>query len=69
MTKNPYYIWISEVILQQTTIKQGIPYYKKFISKYPKLKSLAETKEENVLKLWQGLGYYNRARSVHFTSK
>lgn len=67
--KNPYYIWISEVILQQTTIKQGIPYYKKFISQYPKLKSLAETKEENVLKLWQGLGYYGRARNLHFTSK
>jgi len=68
-TKNPYYIWISEIILQQTTIKQGIPYYEKFISNYPNLKSLAETKEENVLKLWQGLGYYGRARNLHFTSK
>ncbi len=68
-TKNPYLIWISEIILQQTTVKQGIPFYKKFIRKYPKLKLLAKTKEENVLKLWQGLGYYSRARNLHYTSK
>tara|TARA_Y100001970_G_scaffold19388_1_gene21891 strand:+ start:96460 stop:97509 length:1050 start_codon:yes stop_codon:yes gene_type:complete len=68
-TKNPYFIWISEIILQQTTVKQGIPYYKKFINKYPNMILLAKSKEENVLKLWQGLGYYGRARNLHFTSK
>ena len=68
-TKDPYFIWVSEIILQQTTVNQGIPYYKKFISKYPNLKLLAKTKEEDVLKLWQGLGYYSRARNLHFTSK
>ena len=68
-TKDPYFIWISEIILQQTTIRQGIPYYEKFIKKYPNLNSLAKTKEEELLKLWQGLGYYSRAINLHFTSK
>ena len=68
-TKDPYFIWISEIILQQTTIRQGIPYYEKFIKKYPNLNLLAKTKEEELLKLWQGLGYYSRARNLHFTSK
>ena len=68
-TKNPYFIWISEIILQQTTVKQGIPFYKKFINRYPNLKLLPTAKEENVLKLWQGLGYYARARNLHYTSK
>ena len=68
-TRDPYFIWISEIILQQTTVNQGIPYYNKFISKYPNLKLLAKTKEEDVLKIWQGLGYYARARNLHFTSK
>ena len=58
-TRDPYFIWISEIILQQTTIRQGIPYYEKFIKKYPNLNLLAKTKEEELLKLWQGLGYYN----------
>ena len=68
-TKDPYFIWISEIKLQQTTIRQGIPYYEKFIEKYPNLNLLAKTKEEELLKLWQGLGYYSRARNLHFTSK
>ncbi len=68
-TKDPYTIWISEIILQQTTIKQGLSYYKKFINTYPNLTLLAKAKEEDVLKVWQGLGYYSRARNLHFTSK
>ncbi len=68
-TKNPYYIWLSEVILQQTRVEQGLPYYKKFVEEFPKIKDLAEADEEKVLKLWQGLGYYSRARNLHFTAK
>lgn len=68
-TKNPYHIWISEVILQQTRITQGIDYYHNFINKFPDIHSLANTDEENVLKIWQGLGYYSRARNLHFAAK
>lgn len=68
-TKNPYYIWLSEIILQQTRVDQGLPYYKKFVEEFPKIKDLAEADEEKVLKLWQGLGYYSRARNLHFTAK
>ncbi|MGV6845467.1 MAG: A/G-specific adenine glycosylase, partial [Lutibacter sp.] len=68
-TENPYYIWLSEIILQQTRIEQGLPYYEKFIKLYPTIFSLATAKEEAVLKLWQGLGYYSRARNLHATAK
>lgn len=68
-TKNPYYIWLSEIILQQTQVKQGLPYYEAFVSSYPTVFELAETNEEAVLKLWQGLGYYSRARNLHATAK
>jgi A/G-specific adenine glycosylase len=68
-TKEPYFIWLSEIILQQTQIKQGLPYYEAFVSKYPTVFDLAEAKESDVLKLWQGLGYYSRARNLHFTAK
>ena len=68
-TKNPYNIWISEIILQQTRMEQGINYYNRFISRFPNLKSLANSKEKDVLILWQGLGYYSRARNVHYTAK
>ena len=68
-TKNPYNIWISEIILQQTRMEQGIYYYNRFISKFPDLKSLASSDEKDVLLLWQGLGYYSRARNLHSTSK
>ena len=68
-TKNPYNIWISEIILQQTRMEQGIYYYNRFISKFPDLKSLAISDEKDVLLLWQGLGYYSRARNLHFTAK
>ena len=60
-TKDPYKIWISEVILQQTRVRQGIPYYLKILKKYPSLKDLSLANEEEILFLWQGLGYYRRA--------
>ena len=68
-TKNPYNIWISEIILQQTRMEQGIYYYNRFISKFPDLESLATSEEKDVLLLWQGLGYYSRARNLHHTAK
>ncbi|MGY0391493.1 A/G-specific adenine glycosylase [Bizionia sp. KMM 8389] len=68
-TNNPYYIWLSEIILQQTQVKQGWPYYESFITQYPTVFDLANAPEEAVLKLWQGLGYYSRARNLHATAK
>jgi len=68
-TRNPYKIWLSEVILQQTRVDQGLSYYNKFIDSYPTIEDLALAKEEEILKLWQGLGYYSRARNLHFTAK
>lgn len=68
-TTNPYYIWLSEIILQQTRIEQGLPYYLSFTENFPTLKDLATANEDDVLKLWQGLGYYSRARNLHFTAK
>lgn len=68
-TVNPYYIWLSEIILQQTRVAQGLPYYEKFIKLFPKINDLANAKEDEILNAWQGLGYYSRARNLHFTSK
>lgn len=68
-TNNPYFIWLSEIILQQTRVDQGMPYYLRFIDQFPTVGSLAGAKEDEVLKLWQGLGYYSRARNLHATSK
>lgn len=68
-TKNPYFIWLSEVILQQTRVDQGMNYYLKFVSVYPTVTDLANAPEDDVLKLWQGLGYYSRARNLHKTAK
>ena len=68
-TKDPYVIWLSEVILQQTQVVQGTPYFEKFIEEFPTLKDLAQSSEDKVLKLWQGLGYYSRARNMYETSK
>ena len=68
-TQNPYYIWLSEIILQQTRVDQGLPYYLKFISNFPTVKDLAFAAEEEVLILWQGLGYYSRARNLHAAAK
>ncbi len=67
--KNPYYIWLSEIILQQTRVEQGLPYFLRFKQKYPTVKQLAKAKEDEVMKLWQGLGYYSRARNLHETAK
>ncbi|WP_223549670.1 A/G-specific adenine glycosylase [Aestuariivivens sp. NBU2969] len=68
-TTNPYHIWLSEIILQQTQVTQGLPYYETFLIQYPTVFDLAEAKESEVLKLWQGLGYYSRARNLHTTAK
>ena len=62
---NPYFIWLSEIILQQTRIEQGRAYYEHFINTYPTVKHLADASEEQILKSWQGLGYYSRARNLH----
>lgn len=68
-TKNPYFIWLSEIILQQTRVDQGMSYYLKFIKHYPTIHDLARAEEVDVLKDWQGLGYYNRARNMHAAAK
>lgn len=68
-TRDPYKIWLSEVILQQTRVQQGLPYYLAFVKKYPDVKKLATAPEDEVLKLWQGLGYYSRARNLHAAAK
>ncbi|MFV8225572.1 A/G-specific adenine glycosylase [Christiangramia aquimixticola] len=67
-TKDPYRIWLSEIMLQQTRIEQGLPYYNKFTQAYPTVFDLAKAPLEEVLKLWQGLGYYSRARNLHETA-
>ncbi|AMC12222.1 A/G-specific adenine glycosylase [Lutibacter profundi] len=68
-TINPYKIWLSEIILQQTRVDQGTEYYYKFIENFPTVNDLALASEEQILKLWQGLGYYSRARNLHFSAK
>jgi A/G-specific adenine glycosylase len=67
-TKSPYKIWLSEIILQQTRVNQGIKYYHRFIEKFPDVDTLAQASLEEVLKAWQGLGYYTRARNLHATA-
>ena len=66
---DPYKIWISEIILQQTRVNQGLDYYLRFIERFPTIKTLAEATEDEVLKFWQGLGYYSRARNLHKAAK
>ncbi|MBC3758243.1 A/G-specific adenine glycosylase [Hyunsoonleella sp. SJ7] len=68
-TQEPYRIWLSEIILQQTQVKQGLPYYEAFVDEFPTVFELANADENEVLKLWQGLGYYSRARNLYFTAK
>ena len=68
-TKNPYHIWLSEIMLQQTRVAQGLPYFLAFTEAFPTVFDLAKADEEKVLKLWQGLGYYSRARNLHATAK
>lgn len=66
---NPYKIWLSEIILQQTQVKQGWGYYERFIASYPTIQQLAGAKDEAVFKLWEGLGYYNRCKNLLFTAR
>ena len=68
-TRNPYEIWISEIILQQTRVAQGLPYYERFVKRFPDVFALAGAREHEVLRLWQGLGYYTRARNLHRCAK
>ncbi|QQR81719.1 MAG: A/G-specific adenine glycosylase [Deltaproteobacteria bacterium] len=63
-TKDPYKIWVSEIMLQQTTVETVIPYYENFLKRFPTIQSLAEAPEDDVLKMWSGLGYYSRARNL-----
>ena len=66
---DPYKIWVSEIILQQTRVQQGWDYYHRFLDNFPNVKTLAEADEEKVLKVWQGLGYYSRARNMHAAAR
>lgn len=69
LTRDPYRIWLSEIILQQTRVNQGLPYYERFVEIYPTVRHLAAATEQEVLRLWQGLGYYTRARNLHRCAK
>lgn len=68
-TNDPYIIWLSEIIMQQTRVEQGMPYFNRFTEKYPTVEHFASATEEEILKLWQGLGYYSRGRNMHQTSQ
>lgn len=68
-TQDPYQIWLSEIILQQTRIQQGWSYWERFVERFPTVQVLAEASEDEVLRLWQGLGYYSRARNLHYAAK
>lgn len=68
-SKNPYHIWLSEVMLQQTRVAQGLPYYERFIQNFPTVEVLAKASQQKVLREWQGLGYYSRARNLHACAK
>ena len=67
--KDPYKIWLSEIILQQTRVEQGLAYYNRFVKIYPTIKELAAAPETNVFKLWEGLGYYSRCKNLIHTAK
>lgn len=68
-TKDPYCIWVSEIMLQQTRVDTVIPYYERFISQFPTVEALADAPEDQVIKAWEGLGYYSRARNLHQAAK
>lgn len=68
-TRDPYAIWLSEIILQQTQVKQGWEYWERFMHRWPKVENLAAASEDDVLREWQGLGYYSRARNLHFAAR
>jgi len=67
--KDPYKVWLSEVILQQTRVDQGMAYYEKFVLNFPTVNDLAVAKDEDVFKLWEGLGYYNRCKNLLYTAR
>lgn len=67
--KDPYQIWVSEIILQQTRLEQGLPYYHRFLERYPTLEDLASSNEDDLMKIWEGLGYYRRARHMLQTAR
>lgn len=69
LTNDPYKVWLSEIILQQTRVNQGMPYYLRFIEEFPTVEALAKAPEQKILRLWQGLGYYTRARNLHKCAK
>jgi A/G-specific adenine glycosylase len=69
LTKDPYSIWVSEIILQQTRVNQGIPYYNRFMVEFPDVTTLANAPEDQLMKIWEGLGYYSRARNMHEAAK
>src|ERR1700712_942422 len=68
-TTDAYTIWLSEIILQQTRVEQGMPYFYRFLEKYPDVTAFANASEDEILKLWQGLGYYSRGRNMLFTAR
>jgi A/G-specific adenine glycosylase len=68
-TSDPYAVWLSEIMLQQTRVDQGLPYFERFIAAFPTVRVLAAANEDRVLKLWEGLGYYSRARNLHRAAK
>lgn len=68
-TTDPYILWLSEIILQQTRVEQGLPYFLRFLESYPTIAHFAEAPEASILRLWQGLGYYSRARNMHKAAK
>lgn len=68
-TQDPYFIWLSEIILQQTRVDQGLPYYQRFTKTFPTVQDLANAAQQEVLNLWQGLGYYSRGRNLHATAQ
>ncbi len=68
-SKNPYYIWISEIMLQQTRVEAVKPYFERFIKAFPTIEAVAETEEDQLLKMWEGLGYYNRVRNIQKAAK
>jgi A/G-specific adenine glycosylase len=67
--RDPYHIWVSEIILQQTRVEQGLPYYERFISRYPTIQHLAASSDNDLMKIWEGLGYYRRARNMLTTAR
>ena len=68
-TRDPYAIWLSEIMLQQTTVAAVIPYFDRFVRKFPDVHALANATEDEVLQVWEGLGYYSRARNIHRTAR